>query len=380
MLLAERVWYKWTAPPVGGTPAGGLPRVATSGGNTVVAAVSARPNGSVQPSLSGTSQSTQTSRPSLGSQPSQIAGGPQQYQGTSASQASRLSDLPPAPTHLPAPAPIQPIVASPLPGEGRWQMAGRLVKGLPALMVTYLRPDPIHTSLVAGVMWLDTTLLRAELVPGTQLPSAATPWTGLHFSIPVTTRANLVATFNSGFLLRDSGGGWYGQGRMAVPLVDGMASLVLYKDGTGTVGKWGRDVTMDPNVAAVRQNLQLIVDDGQINPAVATDNIKLWGRTLGNTTLVWRSGVGVTRDGALVYAAGNKLSVHSLAEVLRRAGCVRAMELDINSKWTSANYYQLAPGDPQVVSAVKLLPDMTRPAGRYLVPDERDFIAIFARS
>jgi hypothetical protein len=359
VLLVERLYYKWTAPPAGGTPAGGLPRVATPGGNTVLAAVAARPNGSGPPS-----QSTQVSQAAQPSRPF---------------QASQSSDSIQAPAHLAAPARIQPIAANPLPDEGQWQVAGRLVEGLPALRVTYLRPDVVHTSLVAGVMWLDTRLLRAELVPGTQLPSAATPWTGLHFSIPAGARANLVATFNSGFLLRDSGGGWYGQGRVAVPLADGVASLVIYKDGTGTVAKWGRDVTMDSNVAAVRQNLQLIVDDGQINPDVATDNIKLWGRTLGNTTLVWRSGVGVTGDGALVYAAGNKLSVHSLAEVLQRAGCVRAMELDINSKWTSANYYQLAAGDPQVVSPIKLLPDMTRPAGRYLVPDERDFIAIFAR-
>ena len=56
------------------------------------------------------------------------------------------------------------------------------------------------------------------------------------------------------------------------------------------------------------------------------------------------------------------------------------MELDINRKWTSANYYQLAPGDPQVVTPTKLLPDMTRPATRYLVTDERDFVAVFLRS
>ena len=65
--------------------------------------------------------------------------------------------------------------------------------------------------------------------------------------------------------------------------------------------------------------------------------------------------------------------------VLQRAGAVRAMELDINTQWTSANYYQLAPGDPQVVSAAKLLPNMARPATRFLAPDERDFVAVFIR-
>jgi hypothetical protein len=136
---------------------------------------------------------------------------------------------------------------------------------------------------------------------------------------------------------------------------------------------------MGPTVAAVRQNLQLIVDQGQVTPGVGADNYKIWGKTLGNTVMVWRSGVGVTADGALVYAAGKGLSVTSLATVLQRAGAVRAMELDINTQWTSANYYQLAPGDPQVVSAAKLLPNMVRPATRFLAPDERDFVAVFIR-
>ncbi len=284
-----------------------------------------------------------------------------------------------APPHLAPPAPLVPVAASPLPQEGQWQAAGRLVRGLPAVRVTYLRPDPVHTSLVTGVMWLDMKLLQAELVPGTQVPVRGVSWPGPHFSIPASARADLEATFNSGFLLRDSGGGWYGQGRMAAPLVDGAASLVIYKDGTATVAQWGRDVSMDPSVVAVRQNLQLIVDHAQITPGVGADNYKIWGKTLGNTVMVWRSGVGVTKDGALVYAAGKGLSVKSLADVLQRAGAVEAMELDINTQWTSAYYYELAPGSAQVVSSTKLLPNMVRSATRFLVPDERDFVALLVR-
>ena len=48
------------------------------------------------------------------------------------------------------------------------------------------------------------------------------------------------------------------------PLVDGAASLVIDNTGTPTVGDWGRDVTMNPTVASVRQNLSLIVDSGAL--------------------------------------------------------------------------------------------------------------------
>jgi hypothetical protein len=325
VLWAERVWYTWHAPPKGGTPAGGLPQVA---------------------SVATSGQVT-------------------------ADTMARV--------HLPSPPSIAPITTDPLPGEGQWHSAGRLVAGFPAVRVTYLRPDAVHTSLVTGVMWLDMKLLQAELVPGTQVPSAHASWPGVHYSIPAPDRGALAATFNSGFLLRDSGGGWYGEGRLAAPLVEGGAALVIYKGGTATVAQWGRDAKMSSDVAAVRQNLRLIVDGGQVVPEVGTDNYRLWGKTLGNTMLVWRSGAGVTKDGALVYAAGNGLSVQSLAEVLQRAGAVRAMELDINKDWTSANYYEAAPGSAQVVSPTKLLPDMHRPATRFLVPDERDFFALFVR-
>ncbi len=52
-----------------------------------------------------------------------------------------------------------------------------------------------------------------------------------------------------------------------------------------------------------------------------------WGHTLGNQVLVWRSGLGVTADGALVYVAGPGLSAYTLAQLPVRAGAVRAMEL-----------------------------------------------------
>ena len=96
---------------------------------------------------------------------------------------------------------------------------------------------------------------------------------------------------------------------------------------------------------------------------------------------MWRSGVGVDANGALVYVAGPGLSAVTLAVLLQRAGCVRAMELDINSSWVSAyTYDQTNPDDAAAVQGVKLLPSMSRDGSRYLTPGERDFFALFAAS
>jgi hypothetical protein len=95
--------------------------------------------------------------------------------------------------------------------------------------------------------------------------------------------------------------------------------------------------------------------------------------------LVWRSGVCVTADGALVYGYGDGLGALSLAQLMLRAGCVRAMELDINKSWTTFNTYAASTADPAAVSGGKLLPEQQKGADRYLSNDARDFIAVLAK-
>lgn len=74
--------------------------------------------------------------------------------------------------HLATPAPLRPFASPALPGEGQWSAVGRRVDGLPAIYVTSLRPDPVHTSYVVGVAWMDTKLLSASLYSGSWIPGA----------------------------------------------------------------------------------------------------------------------------------------------------------------------------------------------------------------
>ena len=55
---------------------------------------------------------------------------------------------------------------------------------------------------------------------------------------------------------------------------------------------------------------------------------------------MWRSGLGVTANGALVYVGGPGLDIVDLANILVKAGAVRAMELDINTDWVNYSIYQ----------------------------------------
>jgi hypothetical protein len=129
-----------------------------------------------------------------------------------------------------------------------------------------------------------------------------------------------------------------------------------------------------PNVTFARQNLPLIVADGQLNPNLRDG--PEWGATLGNAVRVWRSGVGVDSRGNIIYAAADSQTAPSLARILISAGAGRAMELDINYEWATFNFY----GSPGAVNPSKLLPGMSRDATRYLSPDDRDFFAAYARN
>ena len=267
------------------------------------------------------------------------------------------------------------LVAQPLPGEGIWQPTGRLVGGRPVLWVTYLRPDAVHTSLLAGIAHFDMSRLAATVHAGTDVPGGG-PW--VHGArIAATDYPYVVAAFNSAFRLDNSRGGYYAEGRTVKPLVLGRASFVTYADGQVDVGVWGRDDTMSSASHGSAPEPRLIVDHGQLVPGLADANSGLWGGTVGNRIYVWRSGVGVDAHGSLIYVAGPGLNVDTLAELLRRAGCVRAMELDINTWWTSfTSFTPVAGGEPLPAN---LLRSMVRPPDRYLTVGTRDFVEIDVR-
>ncbi len=244
----------------------------------------------------------------------------------------------PTPRPLPAPENLTPFGARYPGGLGIYRPVGRRVDGHPALYVTWLRLPGSPTN-VAAVAWMDTRLLRAQLYSGWLSPGGLF-W---HYTAPVAPSAarTLVAAFNGGFLMKDAHGGYLAEGHLVAPLVRGGASLVIYRNGSVNVGAWGVDVGMTPQVAAVRQNLTLLVDHARPVTGLVANDVSRWGSSLNNVVDTPRSGLGITKDGALVYVEG-PMSIVELANVLVRAGSVRAMALDMNPYWTIFAYYSPA--------------------------------------
>ena len=279
---------------------------------------------------------------------------------------------------LPAPAALTPLVHPARVGEGVWSPQGRRVQGHAAIYTTLMRP-PHNPSVEAGIAWIDPRLLRAQLYSGSLSPG------GLFWkrTAPISRSAaqTLVVAFNGGFLLKDSHGGYLSEGRLVAPLRPGAASLVIYRNGSWQVGQWRRDVAMTPSVAAVRQNLTLLVDHGAPVPGLVTTDVATWGVSLNNVVDTPRSALGETANGAFVYVEG-QMDIVDLAALLVRAGAVRAMVLDMNPLWpVFATYTPASPTGYAVPANGKdLTPSMYQQPNRFFEPQyNRDFITLSAR-
>jgi hypothetical protein len=266
---------------------------------------------------------------------------------------------------------VAPLIHPALEGEGVWRATRPGFESSPPVLITTLRNQPEYPRVVAGLAWINTERTTIALNPGRQEPSVPIPRGSM--DVPQSRRGKLLATFNSGFKLADSRGGFALNGHTYATMRNGLGTLVGYSDGRVDVVDWNGGPVAPTSVTFARQNLPLIVNEGRANPNLA--NGAEWGATVGNAILVWRSGIGVDARGNLIYVAADNQTVRSLADTLIHAGAVRAMELDINSYWVSFITY----GAPEAGNPTNLLPDMNRSAGRYLEPDDRDFFAVYAR-
>jgi hypothetical protein len=266
---------------------------------------------------------------------------------------------------------IKAVFAHPLPGEGVWRGTGPVVGGRPPVLVTTFRTETDYPRVVAYVAWFDHTRTSLAWYPGRYEPPHA-PVRG-PIEVPYGQRWRLLATFNGGFIYTDGRNGSSINGAEYEPLKDGLATLIAYRDGRVDITAWRGGQVAGRSIAFARQSLPLIIDHGKLSPTL--NNGSQWGFTLGNAVRVWRTGVGVDRHGNIIYAAADYQTVITLAKILQRAGAVRAMELDINPEWPTLNSYT----HDQGLTPSMIVPNYQQKPTRYLVPDDRDFFAVYRR-
>ncbi len=272
--------------------------------------------------------------------------------------------------------PIKPFITPSLSGEGAWATDGlpASTSGLPPLVArTFIRPDPNRPYGIVTLLQFDTRFLALHMVAGTNQPGGPRGVYGPGRIAAGDLKNNLLfAAFNGGFKYADGKYGMYVSGTTYVPPQNGAATIAITKEGQILLGAWGKDPRLtsgNSDLAAWRQNAALLIDNGVINPL--TNDGASWGGTILNRAYTWRSGIGITASGSLIYAAGNSLSALTLGETMKAAGAVMAMQTDINPNWVRAFLYQRNASGPLQIT--KLNPSMQGSGTEYLYGIDRDF-------
>lgn len=260
-----------------------------------------------------------------------------------------------------------------------WQPYGPLVNGEPVMAQALVTPDPTRAYAAIVLVRIDLTKVELHMEPGVSEPShstqvqAALPNRG---SIPPEDLGHLIAAFNGGFKAINGSYGMMTGGVTLLPPKQGLETIVQYKDMSLDILNWGVEVPRE-TVVSFRQNCPPLVDNGQIPSDVNIENSSLWGFTVGNKVITWRTALGITKDRRyLIYAVANASTVATLAQTMKEAGAENAMQLDINKYYVHFVTFQTVNGH---LAAVRLLNTMADDPTSFLTPRSRDFFYLTLR-
>jgi hypothetical protein len=247
-----------------------------------------------------------------------------------------------------------------LPGEGQWNLVPLTqFAGQPLMARTFVRPDPARSFAIVALIQMNMHTMHLHAVAGTEHPGAILghPGSGV-IPAAVVAHNQLVAAFNGGFQYKDGQYGMVVTPTTYVPLKASLGTLTLFQDGSLTINRYDPTTTSTKKIEAVRQNGPLILDKGKVTSDAISGGYAVWGRTTTNSIYTWRSGVGLTSNGNLIYAVGPSLTAQTLAAALRSGGAVQAIQLDINAFWVRyVTFTPLAPGSYSHESILNTLQD-----------------------
>jgi Phosphodiester glycosidase len=271
---------------------------------------------------------------------------------------------------------MRPLIMPALPGEGAWTIlrnAPASYSYLPQTARAYIRPDPANPYAIVTMLQFDTRFARLHIAGGTVEPGGPRRVYGPGVIPATDVKGNaLLAAFNGGFKYADGQYGLMTNGVVYVPPQPGAATIAITRQGKLILGAWGEDALLNSgnrDIVAWRQNGALLIDKGVINPL--THDGAAWGGTVLNSAYTWRSAIGITAEGTLIYAAGNSLTAETLGQALKSAGAMMAMQTDINPFWVRAFLYNRDRNGR--INVAKLNPQMQGSGYEYLYGTQRDF-------
>ena len=264
------------------------------------------------------------------------------------------------------PGPLEPLVRRPVEGEGQWiaivddPFVRAYPNAPPAFYQTFLQVDPDRPFTRVYVIVWDARQVQLRIMTGTREPESATGETGPG-QVPRDPEVlrRVVGGFNGGFQALHGEFGMMSEGRTYLPPKPWAATVAVFDDGRVGMGSW-----MDPpegvrryreswamaqipgNMREMRQNLTSVVEGERYNPWRRW----WWGAAPQNAddqVFIDRSGLCLTREGFLAYFWGKSMGADELGAAMLSARCVRGIHLDMNSRHTGFEFYNVRSGaDP----------------------------------
>lgn len=296
---------------------------------------------------------------------------------------------------FPKPAAIAPLYLSPqLEGEGVWTAEGLPVgaDGHPLFYKTVYRPSLEYPNSMVYMAVFDMSRITPRFFVGQTEP-------GIYQISHASEREDLsriVAITNAMWMQQHArGAGAIFRGQVVYPMVNGMATLVIYQDDSVDVLEWSNEIPVSM-VKDARQLRHLIVKDGMVVEKVAKQGriedseIGLGGFLIddrGRSTMankdVWflanRTAFGIREDGSLVFAMAHHTGTKDLARALVLAGCKRAIHGDANIHNIVCNFYFRDDAN-KIVKRDKLSPEqLNYTMKRYDQGYSKDFFAFYEK-
>lgn len=266
----------------------------------------------------------------------------------------------------------------PIQGEGEWlPVKLSLFPSETVIARTFVRPDPARNYALVTLVEMDVNKLKVGAVAGTKEPAGkeGRPGPGV---IPqeVQSGNNLVAAFNGGFQEKDGHYGMIVGNKTYLPLLNNLATLIIDKNfKLRIINYTGQDLGTDNIV--IRQNGEILVSEGKIVPDKGDKQFGIWGRTTTGNMYTWRSGIGITKTGNLIYAVGPSLIPETLAAALVAGGAITAMQLDINPYWVRFTLFEpLGDGKYKHSSIQK---NMYDGGDKFLQGYQKDFFYVYKK-
>jgi hypothetical protein len=259
------------------------------------------------------------------------------------------------------PAPAERVLSGRAAGEGVWMavvddpFVNSYPGAPPAFYQTFLRADPERAYTRVYITIWDPRQVQLHIVSGTNEPESATGETGRGMAPrDPETMERLVGGFNGGFQALHGEFGMMEEGRVFLPPKPWAATVAVYDDGRVAMGSWrappegvrvfeeGWATAQIPDhMVAMRQNLTSVVEGETYNP---------WGRwwwgaapaNANEQTYIDRTGLCLTEEGFLAYFWGQSMGPVALGNAMLATRCVRGMHLDMNSRHTGFEFYDVA--------------------------------------